>query len=421
MTSQRAQQGGYLAVFTSMALWVVTLGYFVDIFDITLFGMVRKQSLIDLGVAADQLMPVGQQLLSAQMLGMLAGGVLFGVLGDLKGRTQMLYLSILCYSVGNILNGFVQDIPSYALLRFFTGIGLAGELGLGITLLAEVLPRGNRGVGTALVATVGVLGATAAELAVHYLSWRHCYFLGGALGLMLLLLRVNLRDSQLFHEVKVAQPYFQQLKGLFTRWSSIKKILLCSLVGVPIWFIAGVVMTFSPELAKELGVQGEVSAAKSIAVSYQGLALGDLASGWFSQYLRSRKWAILPFQLFTILSLTLLYTLSSGRSSSFYYVLCFFIGLGAGFWALFVTIAAEQFGTRIRATAATLIPNLVRASVYPMGFSVTWLMQQKELSFAGASILVGIVVFSLALWANLQLKESFDRDLEFQEGELEQG
>lgn len=401
-------------VLKNLTVWVVALGYFVDIFDITLFGMVRIQSLKDLNLSGEELLTTGQLLINVQMLGMLVGGFLFGILGDKKGRMGSLLASIVLYSIGNLANAFVTDINQYVLCRFISGVGLAGELGLGVTLVVEILHKDVRGLGPAIVASVGVLGAVLAGVLVEYLPWRVCYIIGGSMGLLLLLLRISIKESEMFHSIKNQEHISKgSLKLLFSSKDRIKKFILCILVGVPIWFVAGVIMTLSPELAVTLGVTTPILASRSIAVSYLGLAVGDLLSGLLSQYFKSRKKVLLGFETFTIIAITCMFFSSEGKSDIYFYSLCFVVGVGAGFWALFVTVSAEQFGTNLRATVTTTVPNLVRASLILMNLLLIFL--RNYFDFLTATIITGISVFSLCIFATLVLKDTYSKNLDYNE------
>ncbi len=402
------------SIFKNVTVWVVALGYLVDIFDITLFGMLRVQSLKDLGFQGDELLTQGQLLLNAQMLGMLVGGFIFGILGDKRGRLVSLFASIILYSLGNLLNAFVQDINSYAICRLISGIGLAGELGLGVTLVVEILPKDIRGMGTAFIAAVGVLGAVVAGVLVEMLPWRICYIVGGTMGLLLLFLRISVSESGMFHALKRQSDISKgSIKLLFSSRDKIKRYILCILVGMPIWYVAGIVMTLSPELAVVLGVNEPILASRSIAISYLGLAVGDFLSGILSQYFKSRKKVLIGFEIFTIVSLAALFLLSSGHSANTFYTLCFVIGMGAGFWALFVTVCSEQFGTNLRATVTTTVPNLVRGSLILMNLYLSYLRQQMD--FLTATLLTGATVFILCIFATLVLHETFAKDLDYRE------
>src|SRR5678815_49497 len=135
-----------------LAVIVAALGYFVDIYDLLIFGIVRADSLKSIGIAPDAQLGPTQLILNTQMIALLLGGILWGVLGDKRGRISVLFGSIILYSLANIANGFVHTVPQYAAARFLAGLGLAGELGGGITLVSESLDEKTRGHGTTIVA-----------------------------------------------------------------------------------------------------------------------------------------------------------------------------------------------------------------------------------------------------------------------------
>lgn len=397
---------------------VAALGYFVDIYDLLLFGIVRTDSLISLGITGDAIRNQGEYLISAQMFGMLFGGIFWGVLGDKKGRISVLFGSILLYSVANIANGMVDSIEAYAFWRLIAGIGLAGELGAGITLVAESLPKEKRGYGTTIVAAVGVSGAVAAYL-VYQISkdWRMCYYAGGILGLLLLCLRIKISESHLFAQNAKNSESRGNFLSLFANKKRFFKYLNCIVIGLPIWFLVGILITFSPEFAKMLGVQDaeNIQAGKAIAYCYTGLVLGDILSGLMSQWLQSRKKVTFIFLAINLLSV-LIYLNAFGISSSVFYTLCFFMGCSVGYWVLFITIATEQFGTNIRATVTTTIPNFVRGSlpllILAYGFC-------RDHFFEGnirlAAMLVGTLVTIIAFVSLWHLKETFHTDLDYNE------
>ena len=255
----------------SIPVIVAALGYFVDIYDLLLFSIVRVPSLHALQVPDDQLLSKGIYLINMQMAGMLIGGIFWGILGDKKGRLSVLFGSILLYSAANIANGFVTNIDQYALLRFIAGIGLAGELGAGITLVAEVLPKEIRGYGTSLVASVGVLGAVLAYFVADMYDWRIAYFIGGGLGLALLVLRFNVFESGIFKHIKEKNTSRGNFFMLFTSKKRLLKYLRCIMIGLPIWFVIGILITFSPEFGKAIGLTEPVNAGKAVMFSYIGL------------------------------------------------------------------------------------------------------------------------------------------------------
>jgi MFS family permease len=395
-----------------LTVLISALGYFVDIYDLLLFGIVRAPSLRDLGVPEDKMLEVGIHLLNMQMGGMLIGGIIWGVLGDLRGRKSVLFGSILLYSLANIANAFVPNPEVYAWLRFVAGIGLAGELGAAICLVSEVMSKESRGYGTTIVASVGILGAVMASLIGDYFSWQTAYIVGGAMGLALLALRASMLESGMYKSMdsrKVSRGKFHQL---FTEPKRLGLYLCCILIGVPIWYVIGVLITFAPELSKELNVQGIITGSKAIMWSYIGLSLGDLSAGLISQYLRSRRKAVLLF-LILMSALIAAYVQQNEWSTTAFYTLCVGLGFSAGYWAVFVTIGAEQFGTNIRATVATTVPNFVRGSVVPITLSFRYF--QGQMGTLNAVCVVGLAVMSIALVALFFLRETFGKDLDYLE------
>lgn len=395
-----------------MTIIVSALGYFVDIYDLLLFGIVRMPSLRSIGVPEDQMMSVGVRLLNMQMIGMLIGGILWGILGDRRGRKSVLFGSILLYSLCNIANAFVQDPDTYAWLRFFAGIGLAGELGAAITLVSEVMSKEARGYGTAIVASVGILGATFASLIGDHFSWQTAYLVGGGMGLALLALRAGLMESKMFEQMSestVGRGHFHQL---FLKPQIFGRYMCCILIGVPIWYVIGILITFSPELSRELGVIGAVTGSKAILWCYLGLSLGDLCSGLLSQRLRSRKLPVFIFLMAT-LALVLVYVNLPQVSAELFYGLCSALGFTTGYWAVFVTIGAEQFGTNIRSTVATTVPNFVRGSLVPVTLLVEFL--RPQLGILPAVQWVGLLCIAIAFLALYFLRETFGKSLDYVE------
>jgi putative MFS transporter len=400
------------------AVIVAALGYFVDIYDLLLFGIVRTDSLIDLGITGDAIRNQGEYLISMQMFGMLFGGIIWGILGDKKGRISVLFGSIIMYSVANIANGMVTTVDGYAFWRLIAGIGLAGELGAGITLVTESLPKEKRGYGTMIVASVGVSGAVAAYLVYQvFQDWRLCYYAGGILGLLLLFLRIKISESKMFQDTHKSNEKKGDFLSLFSNKTRFYKYVQCILIGVPLWFLVGVLITFSPEFAKALGVQDyeTIAAGKAIACCYGGLVFGDIASGLISQWLKSRKIVMTIFLLLNLI-MVFIFLNAFSVSTTVFYALCFLMGFSVGYWVLFVTIAAEQFGTNIRATVTTTVPNFVRGSL-PVILLVYSFFRDRF--FNGniilAAMVVGTLLSIIALVAIFKLKETFDTDLDYSE------
>ncbi|WP_139924822.1 MFS transporter [Hymenobacter sp. DG01] len=399
---------------------VAALGYFVDIYDLILFSIVRVNSLKDLGITApDAVTNQGLYLINMQMGGMLLGGILWGILGDKRGRLSVLFGSILIYSLANIANGFVQTIEQYAWLRLIAGIGLAGELGAGITLVSETLPKEKRGYGTMIVATVGVSGAMLAYWVGEKLGWRNAYFVGGGLGLALLALRVGVYESGMFEQTKKSEVERGNFLALFTSWARLIRYTKCLLIGVPLWFVVGILITLAPEFSRALGIQpvagqqAEVTAGLAVFWCYFGLVFGDFASGTLSQLLRSRNRALQLFLAFCGLMVGVYLFGVQGTSTTVFYAVCFVLGISVGFWALFVTVAAEQFGTNLRATVATTAPNFARGSVVllvPMFQAL-----RGPFGLIGSAAVLGFVSLVVAFWAVATLPESFNKDLDYVE------
>lgn len=396
----------------NLTVIVGALGYFVDIFDLILFPIIRTKSLTDLGVAPDQILPTFVYLFNFQMIGMLVGGVLWGILGDKKGRMSVLFGSITLYSLANIANAFVTTIPAYAAMRFLAGLGLSGELGAAITLVSEVLPKEIRSYGTAVVASVGITGALVADFVGNTLSWRGAFITGGVLGLLLLVLRIKVTDSGMFKELARQTVAKGNFLMLFTNAARFSRYLRSILIGIPIWYVVAILVASSPELAKSLGVVGAVNPGHAIASCYLGLAIGDLGSGIFSQWIASRKRTVLIFQGLT-LATVLITLLSRGMSAQAYYAMCVALGFSAGYWAVFVTIASEQFGTNMRATVTVTVPNFVRGAVVPI--TTSFLALKAHWGIVHSALFIGLsclAVAALSLWG---MEETHAKDLNFLE------
>ncbi len=401
----------------SLPVIVAALGYFVDIYDLLLFGIVRVPSLKALGLTAEQISTEGTKIFNWQMVGLLLGGILWGVLGDKRGRLSVLFGSIITYSIANIACGFIPNVtfmaPTsyYALMRFVAGVGLAGELGAGITLVSEVLPTRLRAVGTSLVAGVGLSGAVVAYFTVKLFDWPMAYFIGGGLGIGLLLLRVGVVESGMFKNVSADASVMKgNFFAFFTNSDRLGRYLKCIGIGIPTWFVIGVLATFSNEFGAALGITEEITPGLAIMWCYVGLSTGDLASGFISQALASRKKAVALLMLFTFVS-AIVYLFAGLKTPDALYVTCLALGFGIGYWAMFVTIGAEQFGTNLRATAATTIPNMVRGLTFPMTTLYQFAKPGQGVIYAGA--IVGVIAFALGFYSILTIPETHGRDMDF--------
>ncbi len=395
----------------SIPVLVAALGYFVDIYDLLLFGIVRIPSLTSLGLSEIEISTIGASIINWQMTGLILGGILWGVIGDKKGRLSVLFGSILTYSLANIACGFVQDVTTYKLMRFVAGVGLAGELGAGITLVSEILPKRLRAIGTSIVASVGLLGAVVAYFTVHLFDWRPAYFVGGGMGILLLILRIGVFESGIFDRIKeqkhVAKGDFFML---FKTRERFLRYLRCIGIGIVTWYVIGILATFSNELGVKFGVIEPVMPGLSIMWCYVGLSIGDLSSGVLSHWLSSRKKAVLYMILFT-LGITILFFLIPIKTAVMFYSFIFLLGIGVGYWAMFVTIGAEQFGTNLRATAATTIPNMVRGTVIVMTILFTDL--KHYMNVRDAAIIIGLICFAISIYSIRNISETHDTDLDF--------
>jgi putative MFS transporter len=403
-----------------LTVLVASLGYFVDIYDLQLFNIVSKKSLAGIGITDPaQISIYDYALFLWQMGGMLVGGVLWGIIGDKKGRKNILFGSILLYSLANIANAFVVNIDQYIFVRFIAGLGLAGELGAAITLVSEVMSKEKRGYGTMIIVTMGALGAVAVAfiswLDVTFFglqNWQTMYLIGGGLGLLLLGLRMGTFESQMFDSVKEKAIQKGNFFMLFTNKARFKKYLSCILIGLPVWYCVGVLVKFSEQFATTNGVQGVVTTGFAIMFVYVGLSIGDLVSGLLSQLFASRKKVVLGYLLFTI-AISVAFLFSKGISSQTFYLLCFLIGCGSGYWALFVTMASESFGTNIRATATTTVPNFVRGAVIPITLSYKAI--EVYAGNIGSALVMCVICLSLAIIGVMALPETFGKDLNYEE------
>ncbi len=397
-----------------LAVLVAALGYLVDIYDLILFSVVRTPSLRAIGVAQEDVLTVGVRLLNYQMTGMLIGGILWGILGDKRGRLSVLFGSILMYSIANIANGFVTDVETYAWLRLVAGIGLAGELGAGITLVSEMLPATTRGIATTLIAGIGICGAILAVVVSWFVPWNQAYWLGGVMGLLLLALRVGVLESGIFQRIKETKVSRGNFFALFSNRRRATRYVAVILCGVPIWFAIGILVTLAGEIAGPEGLRMDPVPVVPTAVlmAYGGLAIGDFASGAISQMLESRKRVLYAFVALNVVAMASYFTIGA-TSTTIFYASVLLLGIANGYWAVFVTVAAEQFGTNLRATATTTAPNFVRGSVVPM--NLAFLALKPSLGVVGAALAVGTVVVVVAFVAILGIEETFGKPMDFVE------
>lgn len=395
-----------------VAVIVAALGYFVDIYDLLLFAIVRIESLKSLGLSPGQITIEGEAILQWQMVGLMLGGIIAGVIADKKGRLSVLFGSILFYSLANIANGMVQTVEQYKIVRFIAGLGLAGELGVGITLVSELIAKEKRGIATSMVAGIGLTGAVAAFAMKQTFDWRTCYYIGGGLGLMLLFLRISVFESGMFKNVKKQNVQRGNFLMLFNNRDRFKRYLTGILIGLPTWFVIGVLVAFSSEFGKLMGIQEKIDPGKAIMYAYVAISIGDILIGFISQWLKSRKNALYLFYAITGFFMILFFTAQWNGTAAKMYWICAGLGFGTGFWAIFITMGAEQFGTNLRATAATTIPNMVRGM---LAVFITPLFQGLRglTDYYTGGWLAAIIIMVITLIAAYYTKETFGKDLNF--------
>ena len=399
----------------SLPVIVGSLGFFVDIYDLLLFSIVRKSSFKDLGVSVADMKNIGENIISWQMLGLTIGGIIWGIIGDKKGRKNVLFGSICLYSLATIANGFVTNIDQYTFLRFIAGLGLAGELGASITLTSELLPKEKRGIAAAIIATSGVMGTVTAYF-VHYLSnenWRLCYFIGGAMGIALLFLRVRVLDSKLYDTAKNAQVKMGDFMMILMNRERFFRYLRAITIGLPVWYVIGLLISFSDEFATRFGIIN-FDQPKALMLQYVALVFGDMGAGFLSNMIKSRKKTLLIFYAILSFFFILFFALKGGGTAFNLYLICMGLGFGSGISVLYITMSAEQFGTNLRATAAISIPNLVRGFLPLLLMLFQFLRGSSMLNnYVTAAWVTGVIVLVIGLISLFFTNETFGKELDF--------
>lgn len=400
----------------SLPVFVAALGYFVDVYDLLLFTIVRQPSVLAVGSSIETIIVDSAHIINWQMSGLLIGGIVWGIIGDKQGRLKVLFGSILLYSSANILTAYVQSVDQYAYCRFIGGIGLAGELGAGITLVSEMLPSNKRGIGTSMVAGIGLFGAVFAYFTFKYTEdWRLCYKIGGGLGFFLLILRVRVAESFMFESAKLTNINKGNFLMFFSSYKRFSKYFKAILIGLPTWFVIGVMVNYSNKFASGLYGENMIDSGRSVMFAYIGIAIGDLLIGWVSQYFKSRKKALFLFYMISIVGMVLFFS-AFNNSDNRMYAICTFLGFSTGYWAIFNQMAAEQFGTNLRATAATTIPNMVRGALPLINFLFLDILQKSMgWTIVQSGIVTGLIVMVITLIAFVFTEETYHKDLDYLE------
>ncbi len=398
----------------SLPVIVAALGYFVDIYDLLLFTIVKKSSMLGVGATDATILADSTKVINWQMVGLLLGGIIWGVLADKKGRLSVLFGSIILYSAANFVTGFIHTVDQYAWCRFIAGVGLAGELGAGITLVSEMLPKEKRGLGTSMVASVGLSGAVLAYFTYQFTNdWRLCYKIGGCLGLLLLFLRISVVESGMFNMIKEKNISRGNFLLFFSNATRFKKYILAILIGLPTWYIIGIIVNQSDRFAKAMFGSTTLDSGRSIMFAYVGISIGDIAIGLVSQYFKSRKKALLIFYIISIACIVVFFSSLNNSNNSMYFI-CAALGFSTGYWAIFITMGAEQFGTNLRATSATTVPNMVRGSLPLINLLFLNLFQKNwQWTIIKSGIVTAVIVMVVTLVAYYFTEETFHKDLNY--------
>jgi len=405
------QKISYKPLFT-LPVIVAALGYFVDVYDPLVFNIVRVPSLTELGLNEEQISKIGSRILNFQQAGLLIGGIFWGILADKRGRLSVLFGSIITFSIANIACGFVQNPEMYAWLRFIAGLGLAGELGAGITLVSEILPKHLRGYGSSIIAGVGMAGAVVAYQTVSFFDWRTTYFVGGGLGFALLLLKISVLESSIYTKTKEGNTTKGNFLSLFSNSILLKKYLKCLGMGLPTYFVIGLLGTFGNEFGAALGIDEEIKSGRCVMYVFIGSVIGDLVSGPFSHLIHSRKKAIGTMVFISLIACTF-YLTGNIKTASAFYNTCILLGFSIGFIPLFLQVTSEQFGTNIRATATSTVANFVRATTL-----ITLPVYQNlkgSLGVLHSALAIGIVYFTVTFASIYFTEETIDKELDFVE------
>jgi len=396
----------------SIPVIVGALGFFVDVYDLLLFSIVRKPSLESFHLSPDQVLSQGEWIISLQMFGLMIGGFFWGVMGDKKGRLSVLFGSIVLYSLATIANGMAQNVFQYSLTRFIAGLGLAGELGASITLVCEMLPKEKRGIASSVIASVGVLGAITAFIVYKLFNdWRICYYIGGGMGLLLLFLRMGVFESSMYSEIAGADVQKGNLLMLFNNKSRFFRYMKGVAIGLPVWFVIGILITFSDQFGEKLGIQEVIEPGKAIMYQYVALCFGDLSAGILSNIIKSRKKTLFIFFGILAFFMVMYFTMQNGTAERMYW-LCAGLGFGSGISVLYITMSAEQFGTNLRATTAISIPNVVRG-LLPLIIIIFKAVRTLIGNYIYGGWITGAFFLLLAVVAAIYTKETFGREMNY--------
>lgn len=391
-----------------LTVLVVALGYYVDAYDLLVMSAVRKPSLLSLGVPESETLNIGLSLLNYQLVGLMIGGVMWGVIADKYGRKKALFGSILIYSFANIANGYINSVNMYYWLRIIAGFGLAGELGVGISLITENVAKERRTISTAIVSFFGMLGASTGGWFGSIFEWQNCFLIGGFAGLLLLLLRLKVEESVMFNEIKDKNVSKGNIWMIIKNPKTLLTYFFCTLAGAASILFIGVFIQSTPELGKLFNLN--ITAGIALIWYYLGASVSEIIAGLLSKLLKERKAPIYIFYAISLLAITN-FCVNVPNSPYFFYLNCLFLGFGLGWWSQLITLSAELFGINVRATAATSIPTFARAWNIP--FSNIFKQNIPNLGIVNSAFGIGVIVVSLAIISITMVKETFENDANF--------
>ena len=391
-----------------LTVLVVALGYFIDAYDLLIFSAVRKVSLMDLGVAETDTLNIGISLLNFQLIGLMIGGVLWGILADKFGRKTILFSSILIYSISNIANSYISSVDMYYWLRFIAGIGLAGELGVGISLITENIAKERRTVSTTVVSFFGMLGAATGGWLGSVFHWQTCFLIGGFAGFLLLLLRLNVEESHMYLGIKDSKVKKGNILLILKNPKSLITYFFCTLAGSSSFLFIGMFIQSTPEFGKIFNIS--VTAGVALVWYYVGASISEVIAGILSKLLKERKAPIYIFYAISLLAIVI-FCVHTPSSPRIYYIHCSLLGFGLGWWSMLITLSAELFGVNTRATAATSIPTFARAWNIP--FTSVFKNNIPKLGILNSAFAVGVIVIALAIISATTIKETFENEANF--------
>jgi MFS transporter, putative metabolite:H+ symporter len=389
------------------SLFLIGCGYFIDIFDLVLFSTLRISSFEELKITDPTYWTV--VFFNLQMTGILVGGIFWGKMADIKGRSWSFMGTILVFSIANIINGLTSSLTVYGICRFIAGFGLAGEMGSGIALICEKVPDEKRSLYLGFVSSLGCIGAVLSGWLGDIVYWRYLFIGSGFAGILLTLLRKNLLEPDLFRKTATLNIPRGQWKTLFQSPPDLIRFILLIFLGIPMWYIIGILWSFSTEMTSTIGLNIFTS-GQAILWGYVGVWMGDMLMPFVSQFLKSRIFTIQICLIMMLLGVIYLFQFQPHSLLSFQ-LTHIFLGFTIGYWAVYATLCGESFGTNIRALTSTSLPSLIRFSSIPMMIIYQYGRDENELNIA---LGMGLTVLCISMITTYFIKDTFQKDIDFQ-------